>query len=242
MAGMSKNPILALTANFLKSGGFARLTTRYSEYGDLMEEAYFGVDGERVFVDERCARFTNTYNAHGQKVETACFDTNDRPSSENPLNAVRVAFSYDRQGQLSERRLYLDGNLIEHQRMKDGNPIETSVTDAGGAPADGPNGYSHCQIGKEWQCFEHSGLPLIETAEIVGIAAGSSAQQAQLHKGDLIISYKAGPVSALSAAVKQAAEEGEGPVDLVVIRDGSRQSIQVPRGVFGINIRKHFVP
>jgi hypothetical protein len=221
--------------------GYARATNRYNDYGDLIEVAYFGVDGERVVSVAGYSQLTKTYNSYGLALEAGSFDEKGGPTSNNRLHAARIAFSYDERRLLTGRTLYLDGNLTEHQRIRDNNPVETSVTNADGTPVDGPDGYSRCQIGAEWQCFDRTGQPLAEVIEVIDIAPGSPAQQAKLRKGDLIASVDGGPASALDTLIKEAAEPDDQPINLVVIRDGSRLSIQIPRGSPGFVTHRRFV-
>ena len=218
--------------------GYARTEYTYSPYGDLIEQVYFSADGKHVAGDQGYARLTQVRNAYGDIVETDCFDADDRPTYCNPRHATRVVHGYDRRRQESELILYIDGNAKEHQRIKDGKPVETSVTDSGGAPVDGPDGYSRCEIGMEWKCFDHTGRPLTEAMEIVDIARSSPAE---LSKGDVILSYDDGPASALDKLTEPVAEPKGQAITLVVLRDGGRVAIQVPRGPLSVKTRKRFV-
>ena len=132
---------------------------------------------------------------------------------------------------------------MENQRLKDGDPIEGTVTDATGALVDGPDGYARCHFSEHRQCFDRSGTPLVEAVEIIDIKPGSAAERVQLGKGDLFVSYDGVAVSsadALTAIVKDRASAA-GELTVVVLRNGQSISVQVPSGLLGIDTRAKFV-
>ena len=61
------------------TNGYAKFTHRYNDYGDLIEEAYFGTDGEPVLGNDGYARPHAVIDRNGRVIEEAYFGTDGKP-------------------------------------------------------------------------------------------------------------------------------------------------------------------
>jgi MTH538 TIR-like domain (DUF1863)/PDZ domain len=60
--------------------GVASLTRKYDELGNVVETAYFGVDGKPALDKNGVARWTARYDARGNEVERTFFDVDGKPT------------------------------------------------------------------------------------------------------------------------------------------------------------------
>ncbi len=222
--------------------GYARVVRNYDEYGDLVAEAYLDTDGHLALKNCAFARFVRINDRHGRLVEGRFYGLDDLPTTKNSLGAPRFTISYGQGDQIIERLLHHKNGLIEHQRLQNTDPFgsaaETTVTDSTGKLVDGPDGYARCSfVGKEPNCANGAGEPVVEVAVIEEVAMDQPAERA-LRKGDIVV----GPLASPEQAAMPAAAVGEAEQRvLVIIRDGHRQTVQVPSGKLVSRTHRFFV-
>ena len=79
---ISKDPLASTSSSWARwvgNNGVAKFTRRYNDYGDLIEEAYFGTGGEPVLRDDGYARLTRVIDRDGHIIEEAYIGTDREP-------------------------------------------------------------------------------------------------------------------------------------------------------------------
>jgi hypothetical protein len=96
-------------------GNTARLS-KYNESGQLLEHAYYGLDGSPVLLKEHgFAKLRRTYDARGKVTQVAYFDPDDR-LVQTVYGFAIIKFVYDNLGRETRREfLDVDGVLVHTQ-------------------------------------------------------------------------------------------------------------------------------
>ena len=122
------------------------MTAVYDPRGNIIEEAYQGVDGEPTLrKGAGVARVASIYDVNGNKVEEAFSGVDGAPALHKDLGAARVTYAYDARGDRVEIAFFgIDGKPALHKdwgaaRMKAaydarGNAIEGAFFGVNGEP------------------------------------------------------------------------------------------------------------
>lgn len=90
--------------------------TRFSRdtHGNLVRQAYYGLDSQPVIQKQICAaRIDYAYGVLGERVEQSYLGTDNRPVLTCDQGASRITYAYDKQGRLSEQKYWgPDGRLV----------------------------------------------------------------------------------------------------------------------------------
>jgi C-terminal processing protease CtpA/Prc len=81
----------------LDKEGIAKVTKRYDERGNALEEAYFGLDGKRVLHKDGFAILRRKFNERGKLIEVAYFDVDEKPVAFK-AGPARITHSYNENG------------------------------------------------------------------------------------------------------------------------------------------------
>ena len=124
-------------------GGRYRLTFRYDERGNEVEQASFDPQGRRASGQRGFAIMRKAYDYRGDNVETVYFDENLRPASAKGVGEV-VESEYDPHGRLVRRYSQDAGERKGLRRAYDahGRLIEEQTLDAAGRPVRNADRYS----------------------------------------------------------------------------------------------------
>src|SRR5262249_13080856 len=78
--------------------GHHRFKVRLNAQGKMVEESFFGPDGEPVVTTRGYHCMRRRYDARGLKVEEVCFGAAGEPAFASLGNSFRALFSYNAQG------------------------------------------------------------------------------------------------------------------------------------------------
>jgi hypothetical protein len=86
--------------------GYARVERSYDARGNMREEAYFGLDGERVVHPDRFSRVVHEYDERSNRTRTSYFGAGDEPVRNRRTAFHSVQRTYDDHGNAIEVRYF----------------------------------------------------------------------------------------------------------------------------------------
>jgi hypothetical protein len=104
-----------------KKGGYWKMTLQYDLQGNILEQAYLGVDGKPILLDEGFAKVIYKYNK-GLLIEESFFGVIDGERSMYNDKYAKMTYNYDEEGnEIGQAYFWLDDNSIlledvEHKR------------------------------------------------------------------------------------------------------------------------------
>jgi AAA ATPase domain/PDZ domain len=208
-----------------------RVTFSYDNDKKLMERVRYRADG--VVEHERFST--------GELVEIDYTDGDGNPTDKNELHVFRTLIERAGDGKETGRTNYRSGDLVDRWTFRSDDDAEVVWSDSSGKVVDGPLGYAHCHMTKQTECVDSEGRILVQVVAVEGVMPDSPAEHAELHSGDLLISYEGKPVTEMNAFIDQVTQPGPSARILVVAREGQRLAISVPPGRLGIQIHERYV-
>ena len=199
--------------------GFARVTYRYDERGNRVEQAGFGVDGKPTLNKrDGLARVTKRFDERGKQVEEAYFGVDGKPILHKDGYA-RWTARYDERGNRVERALF---DADDHAVMVDGV----------GAKAR----YSYDdndQLVSVVYLDENDQVIPVEVV-VKEIEPGGTAARIGLMPGDRMLSYDGEPLRSTAQLVARTGKTDAGSKELTYRRGETTFSAQVPPGRLGV--------
>ena len=204
---------------------------RFDELGRVVLEAYYDPDGRPIVTKAGYHEYTARYDARGNQIEWAYFDTKERPVIDRDSGVHRISKVYDELGRVVQEAYFgPDGKttrLSTARYDERGNRIEERYLDVDGSP-------------------------LVYLIQIFEVFPNTEAMRVGLQPGDFVWSYgdwafRTGDESpdvrlATDAFIAATRSPGNGLRKLLVIRGPSLVEFQVNPGRLGIRLGDFAMP
>jgi PDZ domain len=228
------------------------VTAVYDERGNIVEMAYFGVDGKPALDKDGKARVTYRYDERGNGVEIAFFGADGKPTLDKDGYARWTAVYDERGNQVETAYFGVDGKPISDagrgatslvEKDAKGRIVSKIVHDAEGhaVPIDG--------IGKKAQYSYADGDQPISViyldernkvipveVEVKDIIADSTAAKVGLQLGDRLLSYAGQKMNSVQQLIALVGKPGADARKLVYRRGQNTVTVEVSPGRLGVEI------
>ncbi len=201
--------------------GAAKITYKHDAQGNLIELAFFGVDDHLCLCEKGFAKTTSQYDEQGNEIEKAYFGVDGQPCLSTE-GASKVTWKFDKRGKALEQAFFgIDGQPC---LLKDGYAKIT---------------WEYDKQGNETKItfYDEHGNEIPYYVSAMEVLPGSNGEKFGIKDGDFFILYDGQPVDNVQSFIdKRSKETGDGPHELVVLRDKEFIEIQIHPGKLGCSL------
>ena len=201
--------------------GAAKITFKNNEKGNLIEAAFFGVDGQPCLCDKGFSKTTSVYDERGNEIEKAYWGVDGQPCLSEE-NIFKSTWKYDEQGKILEQAFFgIDGLPCP---LKDGYAKIA---------------WEYDEQGNETKLtfYDIHGKELPNYVFVNKVSPDSNGEKCGIKEGDFFILYDGQPVNHINSFTKKREKEtGDDPHELVVLRDKEFIAIQIHPGKLGCTL------
>jgi YD repeat-containing protein len=240
--------------------GYAILRLTFDKRGFPTRAEYFDQLDRRCKSTAGYARVDRTVSDDGRTVVTHVYGPDDRPCGD--ASGVECwTVRYDEHGQEIERLfstaagapfISTEGYAGWRKRHdENGNVTECAFLGTDSQPCHSVSGVArwtarYDEFGREsaLTCFNLAGQELRRTVVVTRVVADSQAEKLGVRLDDVLLTYAGSAMTAVEdyVALRRAEPPDGPPHELVVARNGSHATLQLPPGILGMDVSNRWVP